>query len=180
MTIVHFTMWSGDQYSHDCVNDSNHVSIGELLRAVATHWDQFIWNITLLDLPSDRSWTVEDADKQLVLHEGQVFHVFFQEHPFLCWIRYHHMDIWQPARIHHVHALDQFLRVGDRSVCVPHESGGMFRATFVEDSRRPSMDTTRVPPQYINRWQYVDEYHRTVDIMRSTPEFVGYINRITS
>lgn len=186
MPVIHCSLLSGEMYHYEWDGELV-VSVGDLIRGVSTHWNQFIWNTMLIDDQNNQSWTVQDSEEQVTVTDGQMLRVFFQDHPFSCWIRYpDDMEGWRRAKSHHECALHQFLQKvwvsSDRTVCVPHEQGGMFRATFIDDNNHPhndDSDNNHSSPRYAHRWTYVDEYHRTVEIMRSTPEFVGFINRIT-
>jgi hypothetical protein len=176
---IHCVLLSGTVISEVTTGST---TVGMLLHKLAKPLECSPWNLVLLDEETEQKWSVEDAHTPLTLTDGHVFRAFVIENPpFECFIRYP-QDIWQRGKHHHEMALDQFLiqRMVDGSyegdVCVPHEDGGNFKATFLPEEGLVHSEKDR----YMHRWSYQDEYGRVVEIMMGDPGFVGFINRITS
>jgi hypothetical protein len=87
----------------------------------------------------------------------------------LCYIRRAGQP-WVQGKDHHSIALAHYRNMegepGEKCrITVPHSLGGSFVAYFSKINEKV--------------YQYIDEYNNEVSIMMCTPEWAGYINRIT-
>lgn len=101
---------------------------------------------------------------------------------FVCYIRRNDGNGWVRSRSHHLQALESFLQtpVNNRNdgvyVSVPHDDGGNFEATF---QRRHIDDIYNI--QYVQSMaNYRDDYDRRVEIITANPDYIAYVNRLTS
>jgi len=101
---------------------------------------------------------------------------------FVCYIRRNDGNGWVRSRSHHRHALESFLHIsvnnrnGEVHVCVPHDDGGNFEATF----RRHNIDDIYHEQHVQSMAKYRDDYGRNVDIIMANPGYIAYVNRVTS